>query len=134
MLKTGPDVSGLSRQQAREARLRFWRETVAAALASGQTQTEYCRVQGISAGAYFWWKKILARMERGLKLRAARGGDARTPKARFLPLTVRGLEAGADASYVLEIGLGADRVVRVREGCDPKLLETAVRLIGGLPC
>ena len=68
MLPTGPDVTGLSRQAARESRVRFWREKLPA------------------------------------------------------------------ASYVLEIALGTARIVRVRAGCDPRLLESVVRMLGALPC
>jgi hypothetical protein len=131
MLKTGPDVTGLSRPEAREARICFWREKVTEALASGQTQTEFCGAQGISTGAYFWWKRVLNRLDKGAK--PAAKSRAR-PKTAFLPVTVREPASGARAPYALEIALGVDRVVRVREGCDPKFLETVVRLVGGLPC
>ena len=132
MLKTGPDVTGLSRAEAREARVSYWREKVAKALASGQTQSDYCRGEGISLGAYFWWKKILTRMKKGAESSPARAADARSKRAAFLPVTVRGAGTGSD--YPLEIALGPNRIVRVREDCDPRLLETVVRVIGGLPC
>ena len=132
MLQTGPDVTGLTRQEAREARIRFWREKIAGARGSGGTQTDYCRVQGISAGAYFWWKKIITRMDRGAKPVAVKQSAPRG--ATFLPVAVRGLGDGAVARYVLEIDLGPGRVVRVGERCEAKLLETVVRMIAGLSC
>ena len=135
MLKTGPDVSGMSREEAREARIRFWRERVAEAeeaVAGGQTQTEFCRRQELSAGAYFWWKKVLGQMDRDRKPRGR--SPRRKKEALFLPVAVRASESGSGDRYHLELALGGDRVVRVREGCDPKLLEAVLRLVGELPC
>lgn len=132
MLQTGPEVTGLTRQEAREARIRFWREKIAAARASGGTQTDYCRAQGISAGAYFWWKKIITGMDRAAKPVASKQSARRG--AAFLPVAVRGLQDAAAARYALEIDLGPGRIVRVGERCEAKLLETVVRMIAGLPC
>lgn len=133
MLKTGPDVVGLPRQEAREARLRFWRETVAAALASGQTHTDYCRAQGISPGAYFWWKKVLTRLDKDAK--AGTTSCPPRPKAtKFLPVSVGESGGGSRAPYLLEIVLGGDRIVRVGEGCDAKYLEAVVKMVGDLRC
>jgi hypothetical protein len=50
MLTTGPDVIGLSRREARETRIRFWREKVGEALASSKTQTEFCEMRGSRPG------------------------------------------------------------------------------------
>lgn len=135
MLKTGPDVTGMSREEAREARIRFWRERVTEAeqaVAGGQTQAEFCRQQGLSAGAYFWWKRVLGQMDRTRKTSGRRPGRKKHPA--FLAVSVRDPESAARAPYQLELALGGDRVVRVREGCDPKLLEAVLRLVGELPC
>jgi len=132
MLQTGPDVTGLTRPQAREARIRFWREKIAAARASDRTQTDYCRAEGISAGAYFWWKKIITRMDRATKPVEVKQSAPRG--TAFLPVAVRGLGEAMAARYVLEIDLGPGRIVRVGERCEAKLLETVVRMIAGLPC
>jgi hypothetical protein len=134
MLQTGPDVTGLGRADARKARIEFWREKVNAAVSSGQTQAEFCRAQGLSAGAYFWWKRVLTRIDRGTRPAAAASRRKLPKRGLFLPVTVREPRAETSAEHPLEIALGAGRVIRVREGCDPKLLEAVIRMVGGLPC
>src|SRR5262245_5307257 len=92
MLKTGADVAGMSREEAREARMRFWREKVVEAqeaLAAGQTQNEFCRQQEISAGAYFWWKKVLGQMDRAPKPKPSGRPRHRKKEPLSLPVRVR---------------------------------------------
>ena len=131
MLKTGPDVAGLSQAEARAARIQFWRQTFAASDKSGQTHSDFCRDQGISTGAYFWWKRVLRELDRAPKPRRSK---PRAKGSTFLPVTVREPVAATDPRYLLEIALGSDRILRVREGCDPALLERVIQILGALPC
>jgi hypothetical protein len=131
MLKTGPDVSGLSRAEARAARIQFWRETFAASEKSGQTHSDFCRDQGISTGAYFWWKRVIRELDKDAK---RRGSKPHLRGSTFIPITVRDPAGGTESPYLLEIAIGSERVLRVREGCDPALLERVIRILGGLPC
>ncbi len=134
MLQTGPDVTGLGRADARKARIEFWREKVSAAVSSGQTQAEFCRTQGLPVGAYFWWKRVLTRMDRGTQPVVAASRRKLPKRGLFLPVTVREPRVETSGEHALKIALGTDRVIRVRRGCDPKLLEAVIRMVGGLPC
>jgi len=131
MLKTGPDVTGLSRAAARAARIQFWRETFAVSDKSGQTHSDFCRDQSISTGAYFWWKRVLRELDRAPKPRRSKPDPKRST---FIPVNVREPTSRTEAPYLLEIALGSDRILRVREGCDPALLERVIQILGALPC
>lgn len=41
----------------------FWRKMLALFLASGLTQVEFCKQQGISAGKFSWWKTEIRRRD-----------------------------------------------------------------------
>lgn len=131
MLKTGPDVAGLSRAEARAVRIQFWRATFAASDKSGQTHSDFCHDQGLSTAAYHWWKRVLREIDTGAKARVRK---ARAKKSTFLPVTVREPVAATEPPYLLEIALGSEPVLRVREGCDPVLLERVIQILGALPC
>ena len=54
-----------------------WRERIEAWRRSGQTQQEFCRVHGLSAGSFSHWKAELVRRE-GLRA-SVRAADAAAP-------------------------------------------------------
>jgi hypothetical protein len=134
MLKTGPDVAGLSRAEARDARIQFWRKTFDASDRSGQTHSDFCHDQGLSTAAYHWWKRVLREIDTGAKARVRASRARAKKKSTFLPLTVREPVRETEAPFVLEIAMGSEPILRVREGCDPALLERVIRILGAPPC
>ncbi len=87
-----PAPSSLSRS-ARES---FWRNTLAAFAASGQSVSEFCRAHGLTQPTFYSWrKKIRCRDQE-------EAGQASGPA--FLPVVVRGKPAGA-----VEQGLASDQ-------------------------
>lgn len=103
-----------------------WRERLREWVASGKSQSRYCRERGLNPNTFSGWKRRLRWQESdgGRAVRRAgvsTGPGAFGPKARFTQLTVRG-EAGhatpgletkaGESSSIVEIVLRNGRVVR----------------------
>jgi hypothetical protein len=125
------------RDLAKEA---LWRERMSSQVESGLSVRAYCRAEGVGEARFHWWR-------RALKLRDAE--SAGTPEASrvngassdapgqsaFVEVTPSvakgdGLPVATDASVPLvEVVLGAGRVLRVRDGFAPETVSRLVALL-----
>lgn len=93
------DTSSAGRGPQRElAKEKFWRKTIRAFAASGQSVRAFCRARQLSEPSFYAWRRTLARR------------DAATPAAPgFVPVRL------ADAMSVpMEIVLAGGRSIRLR--------------------
>jgi len=94
----------------------FWSKRVAAWLASGLTQAEYCRRHGVAKGTLGYWSSTLKR-PRGPATELVQVGQAAVREAKPSPP----IELAVGGRYLLRLWAGTDRdhmrqVLSVLEG------------------
>ena len=122
-----------------------WRERIEAWRRSGQTQQEFCRAHGLSAGSFSHWKAELVRRE-GLRVsvRAAdaaaggAGGDRRERSPEALSWSEVRWPAGAvevaGAGGGFEIVLPRGWSVRLGPGFEAESLRRLLSVLEERPC
>lgn len=122
--------------------------------ASGLSQAEFCRREGLQQWQLSEWKRfvqVLDEQKRSSvassnmvaprdgskdKVSSAPGGAQPSP---FVPVRLKDEAVGGDkngeaatgSSYVLEVLLKHGHVIRVAANCEPRLLNAVVSAIGG---
>jgi transposase len=91
--------------------------------ASGLSVRDFCDWRKIPESQFWWWRRRLA-------------GEFETvlaePGPAFMPVTI--VEPPASASAAIDIRLTSGHRLRVRAGCDRKLLTDVIALLEGRPC
>ena len=114
----------MAKQEGEDRRERAarWHGHLSAWKASGLSQSEYCRRQGLKPADFSWWKYELAR-------RAAQPNPA---QPKFIPITAIRIEAsaspGGDAGVSFEIVLRNGRIVRTGADFDASALARLLSL------
>jgi transposase len=93
-----------------------WMERVKRCERSGLDAAEFARREGLKAERLSWWRWKLRSSEPSLP-----------PEPRFLPVRVKTSSLPPEATPI-EIALANGRVVRVRPGFDPTMLERVLAL------
>ncbi|MCG3185342.1 MAG: hypothetical protein ICCCNLDF_03571 [Planctomycetes bacterium] len=128
----------------------FWRLAVEEWKTAGTTIREFCRSNGLKESAFYFWRRELARRAGLPALSTAEGpaaeakvrrtgrtrensqaGQAPSPTAMILPLTLRSHEtaaAGGGESGSIEIVVGGHRL-RVSPGFDEETLKRLLRML-----
>lgn len=111
----------------RAARRAAWQKLLESWLASGQTQAEFCRRQGLSQNNFSGWKR---RLGWRTDIDYPPSSKAQSQSALFIPVRVRPSKvaadsASADAAPLVEIVLRNGRVLRVALSAE---YEAVVRL------
>lgn len=117
---------GRLRGQINEAKHAYWLQVLVQWRDSGLSVREFCRRHRHHESQFWFWKRRLAG-----KLNAATATRTNSEPA-FLPVTV--LEASATTSPAIDIRLANGHRVRVRSGCDRRLLADVVAVLEGKLC
>lgn len=125
MVEVGRQAKGKARDGAREAR---WRKVMSAQGHSGRNVRQYCREQGLSESAFWFWKRELAR--RAAEERVGRS-DRRRSKRRprrpeFIPVSL----GPALPLAPIEVQLTGGVNVRVAAGCEEATLRMVLEVLG----
>jgi hypothetical protein len=115
-------TQGKSRDPKRE---QLWRQHLARQTGSGLTVREFCASYDLSESAFYFWRRTIAERDR-----AGRKSSERQPA--FVPVTVVGPPVSADVP--IDVRLRSGHRLRVRAGCDRRLLADLVALLEGRPC
>src|SRR5262245_28545781 len=111
-------------------RERYWRRHVRQQRLSRVSVRDYCDLHRLHESAfYFWRREIAARDGR----RHGASGPTTPAEPAFVPVAVVDPPASRDAG-VLEIRLASGHRLRVRAGCDRRLLADVVAVLEGRPC
>jgi hypothetical protein len=107
-------------------REQFWRRHFKLQPNSGSTVRDYCREQGLEEPSFYYWRRVVAQRDRESAATAARAAIPEMPA--FLPVAVIDSPAARqDASIDIELVDG--RRVRVRSGCDLRLLADVLAIL-----
>jgi transposase len=101
---------GVNHRDARKER--YWRDIVERQERSGESIKAYCRREGVTESAFYWWRRELSR--RSVK-RAA--NEPAHDIARFLPVKVAEGNKPSDGGG-LEVHLGTRCVLYLKPGFD----------------
>ena len=96
-----------------------WIDEIAAWSASGLSQAEYCRRQGIELKRFYWWKSKLFSAKSGTKSGASTPGEFVTLTTSSLPVTTESIQ--------LRLG---EIEIDYRHDTDPALLLNLIQLLG----
>jgi hypothetical protein len=131
-------AKGSPRDPQRE---RFWRRHVRQQRLSRLSVRDYCDLHRLYESAFYFWRREIAARDRQRNSRPAvcdgrrrSAANAAGPvEAAFLPVSVVEPPAAGDAA-VLDIRLTSGHRLRVRAGCDRRLLADVVAVLEGRPC
>jgi hypothetical protein len=99
----------------------FWRRHLGRQAGSGLTVRDYCCQHGLRESSFYSWRRVIGERDRRVEPVAPA-----TPA--FLPIAVVDSPTPPDVP-TLEIQLGHGRCVRVRNGCDRRLLAEVLTLL-----
>ena len=104
------------------SREQFWRDTISAWKASGQSVRAFCAARGLSEATFYARRRELAHQEP-----AATSGTPSGPSPTFAAVRVV-------PDPTVEVVLPAGLVLRVPVGADPSAVARLVAALGGQAC
>jgi hypothetical protein len=104
-----------------EAKHARWRELLRQWRASGLSARAFCDRRRVPESQFWWWKRRL-----GEQVEAGR------PKPAFVPVSIVGAARAPGAA--IDIKLTNGHRLRVRAGCDRRLLADVLAALEGKPC
>jgi hypothetical protein len=108
------------------AKERFWRRILRLWHRSGPTSVrDFCAANGVSEPSFYAWRRLIAERDRQRQ-------HAAHQRLLFVPLTVPAPVA-ASTPAVLELVVGAGRVVRVPSGFDAAALRQLLAVLEETP-
>lgn len=107
-------------------REQFWRRHFERQRISGSTIRAYCRTHGLHEAAFYFWRRTLAARDRVTSL-APKAAAAPT----FVPVAVVDAPMLPSRGTPIDILLADGRRVRVRPGCDRRLLADVLAVVDG---
>jgi transposase len=110
-------------RQIDEAKHEHWRQVLQRWKASGLGVRAFCDRRKILESQFWWWKRRLGEPVATAPVEA--GPD-------FVPVTI--VEPPSPTSAAIDIRLTSGHRLRVRAGCDRRLLADVVALLEGRPC
>jgi hypothetical protein len=100
-----------------------WRRVLREWDASELSVRDFCERRKLPESQFWWWRRRLA-------------GEAESASAKvkpaFLPVTI--VEPPVPACAAIDIRLTSGHRLRVRSGCDRRLLAEVVAVLEGRPC
>jgi transposase len=112
MVERGCTMAQATRDLGREP---YWRQVLARWRRSGLSVRAFCRAEGVSEPAFYWWRRRLDQVDH--------------KKPAFLPVHVVADEARETATGGIEVVLANGRCLRVGPGFDPDTLVKVVDLL-----
>ena len=103
-------------------REQFWRDTIAAWKASGQSIRAFCAARGVAEAIFFARRRGLADREQSTRPAATHVPSPPFAAVRLIP------------DPTIEIVLPGGLLVRVPVGADPAAVAHLVAALGGRPC
>jgi hypothetical protein len=121
----------MAANKARDPKLeRRWRRHMRQQRAAGLTVRDYCAMHQLRESSFhFWRREIDRRDQEGQRLDPA---SSATPAPAFVPVTL--VERPKNHDSVIDIRLPGGHRLRVRAGCERRLLEQVVAVLEGRPC
>jgi transposase len=107
---------------------RHWRDIVKRQERNGESIKAYCRREGVTESAFYWWRRELSRRS----VKRATNEPAHNI-ARFLPVKVAE-DNKADAGGGLEVHLGTRCVLYLKPGFDRQTLIDVLAALEAGPC
>jgi hypothetical protein len=98
---------------------RGWRQHIEQQRSSGLSVRDYCDAHDLTESSFYLWRRTLAERDR-----------ESTPA--FVPVVIT--DAPRVEASPIEIRLAGGQRVRVRAGCDRKLLADVLAVLEGRPC
>jgi hypothetical protein len=112
--------------QSRLARESFWRDTLAAFAASGQSVPSFCEERGLKKPTFYSWRLKLARHDRQRTSLTSAG--PRSTQPAFVPVMV---EPRAIAEESFQVDLRGGRVLRLPASMPAARLAEVVHALEG---
>ena len=103
--------------RSRAAIRQAWIERLDRFAASGLCVVAFCRSEGVSCHAFYYWKH-----------KVAAAADPANDAPRLVPVRL------LDASSPVEVVLPQGPVLRLSPGCDLAFVRSLVHALGGAPC
>ena len=100
-----------------------WKRVVEQWGASGLSIRSFCLRNRVHEGTFYRWKRFFAE----------KATTSLVPRPAFLPVVVQTVVSPPSESPI-EIELTGHRILRVRSGCDQRLLGDLITLLEGKPC
>jgi hypothetical protein len=100
-----------------------WRRVLREWRASGRSVRGFCAWRKIPESQFWWWRRRLAGAGEALAVK---------PEPAFLPVTI--ISPPTSASTAIDVRLPSGHRLRVRGGCDSRLLAEVVAVLEGRPC
>lgn len=118
---------------------RFWRKALRRRERNGLTVRAFCREEGLTESAYYFWRSELRKRDGDRGSSSARRRDCRRVPQQvrrsptFASVTVADA-VFADQTTPIEIVLGGDVRVRVGRGFDPRALREVLGVLEAGAC
>jgi hypothetical protein len=109
-------------RRRRADREQYWRDTIAAWKASGQSISAFCAGRGVAQATFFTWRRRLASRDPAPCPAAPAAAIPSFAAVRVIP------------DPTIELVLPGGLVVRVPAGADPAAVARLVAALGGAPC
>ena len=120
----------MAQGNARNSKLeRTWRRHFKRQQRSGLTIRDYCFDRDLHESAFYFWRREIAARDRGS---AASEVASSQSAPDFVPVTLT--VAPVAATTPIDIHLASGHRLRVRAGCDRRLLAEVVAVLEGKSC
>jgi hypothetical protein len=100
--------------------------------ASGLSVRDYCSLHQVRESTFHFWQREIARRDQEQQRHGVAAVAMSKQEASFVPVTLIGARPDNDA--VIDIRLPSGHRLRVRRGCDRRLLGEVVAVLEGRPC
>ena len=110
----------MTKTKKKTSRAAYWQKHISKWSKSGLTQAEYCRRNGLSAAAFYWWKGELRRKSKAQK-------ESSTSMQFVEVHGVSPEHAGLGETY--EIALTRGRAIRVGRDFDSDVLKRLIAVV-----
>jgi len=123
--------------QTHSTRESFWRDTLAAFAASGQSVQSFCQARGLKPPTFYSWRLKLAKHDRQVETGTSptparsRATQRRSTDPAFLPVVVEPRLAGVGES--LQVELRGGRVLRLPASMSAARLAEVLHALEGQP-
>lgn len=111
----------MAKQGPSRERRSYWQVAIELQRESGLAVREFCQQEGLSEPSFYAWRRRLTNSMED-------AASQRDSQPAFVPVEITSGEARTESALVIELTTGV--TLRIREGCSPELLRTAVEALG----
>jgi transposase-like protein len=111
---------------------RTWRRRLKRQQASGLSIRDYCGAHNLHESAFYFWRREIAARDRASAAAKSATAASSPTTPSFVPVTL--LEAPVHTDTSIDIRLASGHRLRVRAGCDRRLLAEVVAVLEGKSC